>query len=136
VPAGGGTPALVLPKVGRLVESVDGAFFFYWGPGGQIWKVPVTGGEPAPVLKIGGRGFWTVSASGIYVLGPDAEGGPAIQFFPFAGNIRPEVLQLGGEPEDYRFATDRVDVSADGRWIVYAYRDRNEADIMLVENFR
>jgi len=135
VPAGGGQPALVVPKVARVLESVDGTFYFYTGPGGQIWKVPVAGGEPVPVLKINGP-LWTLSASGIYVLDPYAEGGPAIQFFPFAGNRRPEVLRLGGVPEDYRFTMDRVDVSADGRWILYAYRDRHDADIMLVENFR
>jgi len=135
VPAGGGSPALAVPDVSRVLESVDGAFLFYRGPGGQIWKVPVAGGEPAPVVKISGP-YWTLSASGIYVLDPDAAGGPAIQFFPFAGDKRPEVLRLAGSPEDYRFATDRVDVSADGRWILYAYRDRNESDIMLVENFR
>jgi dipeptidyl aminopeptidase/acylaminoacyl peptidase len=72
------------------------------------------------------------------IMGLDwtAEGGPAIQFFPFAGDKRPEVMRLAGSPEDYYFATDQVDVSPDGRWFVYAYRDRNEADIMLVENFR
>jgi hypothetical protein len=39
-------------------------------------------------------------------------------------------------PEDYFFTYERLDVSADGRWLVYSYRDRSEADIMLVENFR
>ena len=136
VPAGGGSPALVVPKVGWVLESVDGTFFFYRGPGGQIWKVPVAGGEPVPVLKKGVGALWTVSASGIYVLDRNAEGGPAIQFFPFAPGGRTEVLRLGGEPEDYTFGLDRLDVSADGHWILYSYRDRNEADITLVENFR
>ncbi len=135
VPAGGGQPSLMLPKVGRILESVDGAFFFY-ASGGQIWRVPAAGGEPAPVMKVRARRLWTLSAFGIYVLDPYAEGGPEVQFSPFAGNGRPEVLRLGGEPEDYYFALDRVDVSADGRWFIYSYRDRNEADIMLAENFR
>jgi hypothetical protein len=135
VAAGGGQPDLVLPKVGRIIESVDGIFFFYWS-GGEIWKVPVAGGEAAPVLKLSGRALWTLSASGIYILDPYAEGGPEVQFFPFEGNRRTEVLRLGGVPEDYFFSMDRVDVSADGLWFLYAYRDRHEADIMLVENFR
>jgi hypothetical protein len=126
----------MLPKVGRIIESVDGAFFFYKGPGGQIWKLPVAGGEPVPVLKVNERALWTLSAPGIYILDPYAEGGPAVQYFPFAGNKRAEVVRLGGIPEDYFFSQDRVDVSADGQWFIYAYRDRNEADIMLAENFR
>jgi Tol biopolymer transport system component len=135
VPSGGGGPELVLPKIGRVLLSIDGAFLFYRGSGGQIWKVPVAGGEAAPVLKTR-VSLWTMSASGIYVLDPDAEGGPAVQFFPFEGKRRTEVLRLGGNPEDYRFTMDRVDVSADGKWFVYGYRDRHEGDIMLVENFR
>ncbi len=136
VPAGGGQPALMLPKVGRILESVDGAFFFYERPRGQIWKLPVAGGEPVPVLKVNERALWTLSASGIYILDPYAEGGPAVQLFPFAGNRRGEVVRLEGMPEDYFFSQDRVDVSGDGQWFIYAYRDRNEADIMLAENFR
>jgi Tol biopolymer transport system component len=135
VPSGGGQPVLVSPKIGQVRESVDGVFFFYRSDG-QIWKVPAAGGEPVPLLKISGRTLWTLSASGIYVLDPYAEDGPAVQFFPFAGNRRPEVRRLGGVPEDYFFSMDRVDVSADGRWFFYAYRDRHEGDIMLVENFR
>jgi hypothetical protein len=119
-----------------VLESVDGNFFFYRRPDGQVWKVPVAGGEPVPVLKKPVRGIWTVSAAGIYVLDQEAEGGPAIQFYPFAPGQRTEVLRLGGEPGGYRFGLDLIDVSADGRWILYSYRDRNEADITLVENFR
>lgn len=77
-----------------------------------------------------------MSATGIYVLDRNAEGGPAIQFFPFAPGRRTEGLRLGGVPEDYVFGVDQLGVSADGRWILYSYRDRNEADITLVENFR
>ncbi len=135
VPARGGPPTLIMPKVRHAIESVNRDFFFYES-GGKIWKVPEAGGEAAAVLKVGGRALWTVSVSGIYVLDPYAEGGPEIQFSPFAPERRKDVLRLGGVPEDYFFAFDRIDVSADGRWIVYAYRDRNEADIMLVENFR
>ena len=104
-------------------------------PAGRSGRFPRRAANRLPWSKSSGP-YWTLSASGIYVLDPDAAGGPAIQFFPFAGDKRPEVLRLAGSPEDYRFATDRVDVSADGRWILYAYRDRNESDIMLVENFR
>ncbi len=37
--------------------------------------------------------------------------GPAVEFFPFAA-------------------------SPDGRWILYAHRDREEGGLMMVEHFR
>ena len=149
MPAGGGQAVLVLPHVQWMKESADGAHFFYAERGRAsdvrehessfagfgLWKVPAAGGEPVPVMKISSP-IWTLSGSGIYILDPHAEGGPAIEFFPFAGNRRPEMVRLGGVPEDYFFTYERLDVSADGRWLVYSYRDRTEADIMLVENFR
>jgi Tol biopolymer transport system component len=134
-PSGGGTPVMAVPNVRDALESADGAFLFFKASGGEIWKVPVTGGQPVFMVKIGGP-FWTVSASGLYVLEPNAPGGPAIRFYPFEKNGRPEIKKLGGNPEDYFFTGDRIDVSPDGRWLLYGYRDRHDSDIMLVENFR
>jgi Tol biopolymer transport system component len=134
MPAAGGQPVLVLPKVLRMTESADGIRFFY-SERGRIWSVAAAGGDPVPVLTTDSP-IWTLSASGIYVLDAYAEGGPALEFFPFAGKGRPETMRLGGVPEDYYFTFERLDVSTDGRWLVYSYRDRHEADIMLVENFR
>ena len=96
----------------------------------------MAGGEPNPVLKKGRRALWTLSASGIHILDPDAEGGPAIQFFTYAPGRRTGIPRLGGEPDNYIFGLDRLSVSADEHWLLYAYCDRNEGDIMLVENFR
>lgn len=109
------------------------------------WKVPVAGGEAALVLKTGKRAGWTLSAAGIYVLDPDANGGPAIEFVPFAAKRR-EVVRLPGKPDSYyepwlpplvgSLSPIPLAVSPDGRWILYEHIDRAEADIMLVEYFR
>jgi len=136
VPAGGGSPVLVARKGFRpVLEPFDGRFVFYTGPDGQIWKVPVAGGEPAQALKKSKRAFWTLSASGIYILDPDGDGGPAIESFPFAPSQRRQILKLAGGPDDY-LLLGGLAVSPDGRWILYERRDRTESDIMLVENFR
>ncbi len=134
MPAGGGQPILVLPKVQRLIESADGAFYFY-SESGQVWKAPAAGGEPVPVMKINSP-IWTLSASGIYILDPYAEGARR------SNSSRSR--EIGGRKWCGSAACrriisspiERLDVSADGRWLVYSYRDRTEADIMLVENFR
>jgi eukaryotic-like serine/threonine-protein kinase len=133
VPAGGGSPVLVARKAWAPVESFDGKFVYYWGPDWSIWKVPVAGGEAALALKTGKRAGWTLSVAGIYVLDPDANGGPAIEFVPFAAKRR-EVVRLPGKPDSYY--EPWLVVSPDGRWILYQHIDRAEADIMLVEEFR
>jgi len=132
VPASGGSPVLVARNGGDAVESLDGKFVYYWGPDWSIWKVPVAGGEAALVLKTGRRAVWALSATGIYVLDPDANGGPAIEFVPFAGR-RKQVVRLPGKPDGYE---PWLAISPDGRWILYHHIDRDEADIMLVEDFR
>jgi Tol biopolymer transport system component len=138
VPAGGGSPVLVARGVWPVFESFDGKFVFYVGGPGQIWKTPAAGGEATLALKIGRRAapLWTVSASGFYVLDPDAGGGPAIEFYPFGSSQSTHTTRLGGEPESYLWGVDGLSVSPDGRWIVYDHRDRYEGEIILVENFR
>jgi Tol biopolymer transport system component/predicted Ser/Thr protein kinase len=137
VPAVGGSPVLVVRKGWRPVfESFDGKVVYYGGFDGRVWKVPVAGGEPTPALNRGKRALWNISTTGFYVLDPDAKGGPAIEFFPFAPGGRTQTLTLPGEPDTYFWGAGTLAVSADGRWVLYEHRERNEADIMLVENFR
>jgi hypothetical protein len=108
---------------------------YYNGPGHSIWRVAATGGEPAPVLKTGPRASWTLASAGIYILDPDAEGGPRIEFFPFSGQ-RTQPVRLPGNPDSYLPYPSGESVSPDGRWILYMRVDRAEADIMVVDNFR
>ena len=67
---------------------------------------------------------------GICVLDRPAR---TIQFFNFAtGRLEPVAIL----PEDVRIFRDSFAVSPDGQWVLYVQEDENEADIMLVENFR
>jgi len=135
-PAAGGSPIL-LARNGwaPIVESSDRKFIYYNGPDNIISKVPVTGGEAAPVLRIGTHAIWTSSVAGIFVLDPDAKGGPAIQRCPFTHKLS-GIVRLPGEPGSYTDVVGGPSVSPDGRWIVYLHRDRPDTVIMLVDNFR
>ena len=136
VPAGGGSPALIAKKAGwPFFESFDGKFIYCSGPEPGIWKVPAEGGRAVVALSTGKRAVWTVSATGIYVLDPDAAGGPTIEFSPF-GNRRSEVVRLPGSPEIYAVTVVSLALSPDERWITFMRLDRSETQIMLAENFR
>jgi hypothetical protein len=109
---------------------------YYVGPDEGIWKVPLSRGQGKPALKIGPRALWTLSATGVYLLDPDAGVGPAIEYFPFAPGKRTEILPLGGAPDGYVWGLGAMAASPDGRWLLYEHRDRCEADLGLVEDFR
>ncbi len=136
VPTSGGRSPILLARKGGLpfFESSDGKFLYFSGPEASIWKVPTSGGEALPLLRTGRRVYWTLSAAGIYVLDPDADRGPEIEFVPL-GNRRREVLKLPGSPESYVDPVGGMAASPDGRWIVYLHVDRREQQIMLAENF-
>jgi hypothetical protein len=70
------------------------------------------------------------------MLDPDAKTGPAIEFFRFDTRARTQVLKLPGERDAYVGGFGTLTLSPDRRWVLYEHRDRNEANIMLVENFR
>lgn len=137
---GAGAPMLLAAK-GRppLFESFDGRSVYYKGPDASIWKVSATGGRPTAVLRAGGRAAWSVSETGVYVLDPDAAGGPAIEFTPFEGTRR-SIVKLAGEADEYveplPGTAATLAPSRDGRWIVFLRQDPSDRKVMLVENFR
>ena len=134
VPVTGGSPERVARNGGRPVESFDGKFVYFGNPAGSIWRVASAGGEPELVRMAGPRAEWTLGRSGLYVLDPDAKGGPALEFFPFSGPPAKPV-RLPGNADSY-LPSPGLSVSPDGRWVLYVRLDRAESDIMLVDNFR
>ena len=59
---------------------------------------------------------------------------PSLELFPFSGPAKR--VRLPGTADRYYLAGWKVSVSPDGRWALYMHSDREESDIMLVDNFR
>jgi Tol biopolymer transport system component len=133
-PAEGGTAVQVTRNGGHeAFESADGKHIYYVTeevPSG-LWMIPVSGGPERMLLSQGVRGFWALANNGVYFVG-SPESDQTIEFFSFASQRREPLLSL---PKGVRFNSG-LGVSPDGRWLLYSQLDREESDIMLLENFR
>jgi Tol biopolymer transport system component len=129
-------------------ESVDGRFLYYAKletalP--SLWRIPAGGGEEIQILReLAVYGNFAVARDGIYFESPPAGSslrhtpmftassrpGAAIDFLSFATVKINRVLTLT------RYAGNGMDVSADGRTLLFGQMDSLTEDLMLVENFR
>ncbi len=141
MPAAGGE-AVMITKQGEgghlSVESPDGQFLYYQKrrlvPG--IWRVPVAGGAETLILDHHRAGFWrhwTVLEQGIYFATAERPEQPLIEFFSFATGRVTLVATLQKRIDPWAAG---LDVSPDGRWLVWSQVDQVGNDIMLMENFR
>jgi hypothetical protein len=114
-------------------ESFDGQTVYYTKFEEEgLWRLPMNGGSEEKFIyaRIGWANY-AVTGKGIYyaVNNPSASGG-SIYFHRFADATASEVSS----------ATKRIgvglDVSPDGRYLLYTQFDREESDLMLIENFR
>jgi Tol biopolymer transport system component len=131
VPAEGGN-AIQLTKHGGGpgIESVDGKYFYYHMAGAlELWKVPVQGGDETLVMSEGPNfmNFWALGTQGLYFVG-EAENQSILKLFRFETGQSRQLAVLAGSPR-------RLSIPTDGRWLLYDL-NRNESDIMLIENFR
>ncbi len=136
IPAEGGD-GIQLTKHGGGpgIESVDGRYFYYH-KGQEIWKTPVDGGEETLVTSepTNFMNLWALGSQGIYFTEPRAaEHQMALKLFPFGSGGSSQIAVLDQPfPDNHT----RLSLPADGRWLLYNQVDRNESDIMLIENFR
>jgi hypothetical protein len=92
--------------------------------------MPVEGGEEELVfdrLPAGAAGVWALTDHGIY-FGESAKPSEVVEFYSFATR---RVTPIATSPW-----IQGVAVSPDARWLLYAQRDGEHRNIMLVENFR
>jgi Tol biopolymer transport system component/DNA-binding winged helix-turn-helix (wHTH) protein len=140
MPAAGGQAVQVTRNGGfDNVESPDGQYLYftkgYRVPG--IWRLPVAGGEETLVLNHHSAGqwrYWAVKEQGIYLATAETPEHPLLEFFSFATNKVTPLATLDKKISYFGFAG--LDVSSDGRWLIWQQLDEEGSDIMLMENFR
>jgi hypothetical protein len=120
------------------MESADGKRLYYFRSDHRdgIWTVPSDGGAEAavPELKdVKPTRSWTVSAEGIYFaeFGPD--GTAAVKLFRFATRKTTTVATPGRPPAG---KTPGLDISPDGRNLLYTQADQNIDGLMMIDRFR
>jgi Tol biopolymer transport system component len=119
--------------------SVDGKFIYYGKtidfP--SIWRTPVEGGEETPVLnlqKTEHRRSWVVVEKGIYFAVAETATRSVVEFFSFAtGRVERRVATL---ERAIKQGPPGLEVSPDGRWLLYTRVDQSGSDIMLMDYFR
>jgi Tol biopolymer transport system component len=122
VTSGGGSAA---------VESADGSYLYYKKglDVGELWRMPVTGGEATKIRDAVAGRLYTVTQKGIYFT--DFAAGapvPELRYLDFlTGSVR-AIAPLS------HFA--QADVSPDERWAEYPQVGISSTNLMLVENLR
>jgi len=135
MPAGGGTAVQVTHNGGQFGrESEDGKTLYFArtlrSDSGSIWKMPIAGGTEQQLADSLYRVNFAVAKRGIYYMTHAGESGNCVvKFYDFATTNTSTVLQMG-RPEY------GLDISPDGRYLVYAQLDDPASDLMLIENFR
>ena len=135
-----GGAAVEVTQDGALdaAESPDGKLLYYSKglPPGGIWSVPVTGGAGICVIPKAPGNLWTVARPGIYFLDLVAaqNGSVPLMLFRFDAARISQLATL----QDARLAAADPDlaVTLDGRWVAWARVDRNESNLMMIDDFR
>jgi Tol biopolymer transport system component len=132
MPAGGGSPFQVTHDGGvKGIESEDGKTLYFGNDrsSGSVRKMPVAGGPEQQLTDSLYRDNFAVTKKGIYYMtNPGNLGTSTLRFYSFATGATTIILQMG-IPEY------GLDVSPDGRYLVYAQLDDPASNLMLVENF-
>ncbi|HUR99571.1 MAG TPA: winged helix-turn-helix domain-containing protein [Pyrinomonadaceae bacterium] len=141
MPAGGGDAVRVTPSGGyEAFESADGAtlYFIKFRDAG-IFKLDTADPSretlliPDQVFETPGE--WTLSSDGIYIIQHHYEPidkKPRIEFFSFETGKIEKIAELEKDMGSF----PGLDLSSDGRWLIYSREDLRNHDISLVENFR
>lgn len=137
VQAEGGNPIQLTKREGGPgIESADGKDFYYH-LAGDVWKVPVEGGEQTVVVKepVNFMNLWTLSGRNLYfVEAKQKEHQSILKSFDLETGQSRQIAVL-----DQPFpnsSTTRLSLPSDNRWLLYNQLDRRESDIMLIPNFR
>jgi len=125
-------------NAGEALESPDGKRLYYFRTDHQdgIWTVPVEGGAEQVVPQLASvkpTRSWTVGADGIYFHQDGPMGSPIIQFFSFVTRRVTTVATPGRPPVR---TTPGLDISPDGRRLLYTQVDQVVEGLLMIPNFR
>jgi hypothetical protein len=112
----------------RAFESWDGKSLYYFRDR-AVWKSDLDGGNESSVIGVRDFQDWRVCGSFL-----DPSSAPAGQFIRYEPSVRSKHMR----PLDVGRRIDGnmgIDVSPDGRWVIYTRADSLESDTMMVENF-
>ncbi len=133
IPAQGGAAKRIVSGFAQM-ESHDGRYLYFVQSkteGSQpLWRIPVTGGEPVQILPDVEPFNYAVAPEGIYFgSAPDERGLCVIRFLHLSTRVVSSIATYSGRPGS------GMSVSPDGKWLLYSYEERRNADLMLVEGF-
>jgi len=135
VPAAGGAAQQVTQLGGHAaLESVDGKYLYYAKNAfaePEIWRVPVAGGQEIsmPLVRPGTWASWQVVQGGILFVGPALGHQAVLSSYDFAQD-RTTILSILDKTPYWLGATP------DGKLVAFDQPGREQAQAMLVENFR
>jgi len=135
MPATGGLPVQMTHHGGHAaLESLDGKFVYYAkNPMAEpeIWQVPVEGGPetPLPLVRPGTWASWQVVAGGILFVGPSLGHQAVLSFYDFARQHTTTVAVLDRIPF-------WLGATSDGKTVAFDQPGQEQAQAMLVDNFR
>jgi Tol biopolymer transport system component len=132
MPAEGGTATQITHAGGvKALESFDGRTIYFdkEGGSGSIWKMPVEGGAETKLVDSLYRINFALGKQGIYYMSaPGIDDTSALMFYSFATGTSSTILQMG-------FPAYGLDISPDGRYLIYGQLDSPGSNLMLVEHF-
>jgi Tol biopolymer transport system component len=137
IPVDGGSEIQVTKKGGFVAfESYDGKYIYYAenNSNRDILRIPLAGGEEQLVDKHLSDllwCMWKLTDRGIYFIKPDTSQKGRIYFYSFSTQQTNQIAITEKPIYDY----SGIEVSPDGRSLLYTQVDRIESDIMLIQNF-
>jgi Tol biopolymer transport system component/predicted Ser/Thr protein kinase len=137
MPAEGGEETQVTTKGGFVAfESFDGKYLYYAQKNinSEILRLPLTGGAEESVDKdLSGLLWcmWKLTDKGIYFIKPDTTQKGHVYLYNFSTRHTNQIAIT----EKVIYAYSGVDVSPDGRSLLYTQVDQIESDIMLIQHF-
>ena len=133
IPSGGGTAQQVTRNSGNEpFESADGKLLYYTNDLG-LWSLPTGGGDAKLALPEASFHLYAVAGHSVYygVRNP-----PSIWVWRTDTGRKFEYVRFPKERPVFAGGGTAFTVSADERSILYSQTDREESDLMLVENFK